>query len=158
MSVLKRLFGGRSGIASDRLIEPTGEASLGPCACCNANRRRVWGLVHRGEVGEAAYFVQWIPGQVGRYGARFDLILGEWGEGTDRAQRYAVALEFRFTSSGPAFMVIDAVAGDAPWGEVAGRGLRREEAIGTPTAQQAFDIVDALWLQDERLSEIRAAG
>jgi hypothetical protein len=32
--------------------------------------------------------------------------------------------------------------------------LAREEVIGTNLAQKAFDIVDAIWLQDDRILEI----
>jgi hypothetical protein len=32
--------------------------------------------------------------------------------------------------------------------------LTREEVIGTPTAKIAFDIVDAVWIQDDRIQEI----
>jgi hypothetical protein len=55
-------------------------------------------------------------------------------------------------------MVIDADERDVARGDLANRGLRREEVIDTPRARQAFEIIDAIWLQDGRLGEIRAAG
>lgn len=140
------------------MIEATGAQDFGPCACCGDNSRTVWGLVHRGKAGEAAYFVQWTLGQIGRHGAHFDLVLGPWGEGTTRDDRYAVSLEFRRTENGPAFMVIDADTRDIAKGDLAHHGLTRQEVVGTAVAKQAFEIVDAIWLQDERLAEIRAAG
>ena len=159
MSLLRRLLGRRSSAGrSDLVIEPTGAKDLGPCSCCGDNSRTVWGFVHRGAAAEAAYFVQWTLGQIDRHGAHFDLVLGAWGDGTTRDDRYAVSLELRRTSDGPSFMVIDAGERDISHGDLAHRGLSREAVVGTPTAKQAFEIIDAIWLQDERLAEMRAAG
>lgn len=35
-----------------------------------------------------------------------------------------------------------------------GKNLSREDVVGTSLAHVAFDIVDAVWLQDERIAEI----
>ena len=127
MSLLRRILRKRSSTEEPGLvIEPTGAKDFGPCSCCGDNSRTVWGLVHRGLSGEAAYFVQWTLGQIGRHGAHFDLVLGQWGDGTTREDRYAVSLEFRRTESGPAFMVIDADKRDIGRGDLASRGLTRE--------------------------------
>jgi hypothetical protein len=53
-------------------------------------------------------------------------------------------------------MVIDASSRKEFSRDLAARLLSREEVIGTPLAQQAFDIVDAIWSQDGRISEITA--
>ena len=55
-------------------------------------------------------------------------------------------------------MVIDATERPIAAGDLVGRALRREEVIDTPLAKQAFDIIDAIWLQDQRIEEIRGAG
>jgi hypothetical protein len=55
-------------------------------------------------------------------------------------------------------MVIDANTRDVARGELTHRGLRRDEVIGTALAKQAFEVIDAIWLQDGRLAEIQAAG
>jgi len=59
------------------------------------------------------------------------------------------------TEHGPEFMVIDAVKRQVSRGGLAQRGLRGDEVVGTPMAQQAFDIVEAIWLQDQRIAGIR---
>jgi len=140
------------------IVTPTGTKDFGPCACCGDNSRKVWGLVHRGAAGEAAYFVEWTMGQIARHGAHFDLVLGKWGDGTTREDRYAVSLEFQRTEQGPAFIIIDATDRDVGRDDLVRRGLRRDEVIGTEVAKQAFDIIDAIWLQDARIEEIRRAG
>jgi hypothetical protein len=55
-------------------------------------------------------------------------------------------------------MVIDAVGRPAASSELVGKPLAREEVVGTPLAKQAFELVDAVWLQDKRIAEIVEAA
>jgi hypothetical protein len=93
---------------------------------------------------------------VAEHGAHFDVVIGMWGDGTTAADRASVALEFRQTDSGPAFMVVDAkeLGGD----DLAPRPMPRSLVVGTATAEAVFRIVDAVWLQDGRLKELRDAA
>lgn len=50
----------------------------------------------------------------------------------------------------PALMVIDAQGRPAAKGDLAASGLRRDEVIGTPLAQQVFALTDAIYEQDGR--------
>jgi len=124
------------------------------CDCCGQQSRTVTGFVYRDDAAAAAYFVQWTLGGVDSHGANFDLILGRWGEGATSSDRSAVAVEFRRTPDGPAFMVVDASARPAGRSELVGRALSREGVVGTPLAKVAFDIIDAVWLHDGRIKEI----
>lgn len=139
-------------------IEAGTVKDFGPCECCGDNSRKVTGFVYRGDVAEAAYFVEWTLGQVGRHGAHFDLILGRWGEGATSSDRHAVSVEFRRTDKGLGFMVIDATDREVSRNELVERGLRRDEVVGTALATEAFDIIDTIWLKDERIAEIRGPG
>jgi len=112
--------------------------------------------VHRGVAAEAVYYVQWTLRQVVRHGAHVDLVIGRWGDETSPEDRVGVSLEFRRTERGPEFMVIDASSREKYFGGLAAHVLSRAEVMGTPMAQQAFDIVDAIWEQDGRISEITA--
>lgn len=87
-------------------------------------------------------------------GATFDLILGRWGEGAQPADRSSVSLEFRRTPQGPAFRVVDSAGRPAATSELVGRSLSRVEVIGTPLAKLAFEVVDAVWVQDPRIDEL----
>ena len=136
-------------------VEFAGAQDFGPCECCQHNTRRVWGYVHSAGRAEAAYFVHWTLGGVRDHGANFDLIVGRWGEGAERSDRVAIALEFRVLDNGPSFMVIDAEHREFSHSDLVGRALARDEVIGTPLARHVFDIVDAIWLQDERIVEIK---
>ena len=51
-------------------------------------------------------------------------------------------------------MVIDASDRPVSQSDLVGEALTRAEVIGTPTAKIAFDIVDAVWIQDDRIREI----
>ena len=135
-------------------IEANDSNDFGPCECCGAMSRTVSGFVHCGDEAQAAYLVQWTLGQVERHGANFDLIIGKWGDAADSKDRCAVSLELRRTSTGPAFMVIDSGNRPAASSDLVGKALAREEVIGTPFAEQAFELVDVIWLQDARIAEL----
>jgi len=51
-------------------------------------------------------------------------------------------------------MVIDASTRRFAQNELVGRALRRDEVIGTTLATDAFELVDAIWLHDGRISEV----
>jgi len=116
--------------------------------------RLVAGLIYRDGDAYAAYQVHWTLGQVALHGATFYVILGYWGEGALAADRYAVALRYRSDSGSTGFMVVDAGETAIASHPLVGRGLAREEVIGSPLAQEVFEIVDFIWLRDERISEI----
>jgi hypothetical protein len=102
----------------------------------------------------AAYYVHWTVGKLGDHGAIFDLIVGRWGNRATAADRHLVSLDFRVRGNGPAFMVID--AGGRPVNDpaIVGWAMTRAEVLGTPAAKQAFEIVDAILAQDNRLSKL----
>lgn len=139
---------------NERRIEAAGEKDTGPCDCCGGMSRTVWGHVYRGAAAEAVYFVQWTVDHVVEHGANFDLIIGPWGAGAKREERASVCMELRRTATGLQFMVIDSARRHVANSELVGRSLARSDVIGTPLAQQAFDIVDCIWLNDPRIAEI----
>ena len=136
------------------VLEPTGSSDFERCECCGERSRTVWGLARRDGDAHAAYFVHWTLGKLASDGAHFDLILGRWGEDATPADRSAVSLEYRRTDRGPAFMVIDATTRPIAHNELVGRALRRDEVLGTALATHAFELVDAIWLKDTRISEV----
>jgi hypothetical protein len=102
----------------------------------------------------AAYYVHWTLGHVPDRGANIDLIVGDWGEAATAEHRRALALSYRLLDSGPSMMVIDASTRPFSRSGVVGRPLRRDEVIGTPAAQEAFAIADAILAQDTRITEL----
>jgi hypothetical protein len=97
--------------------------------------------------------VHWSLGKVAEDGAHFDIIVGQWGDDSNSANRRTVALEYR---PGLGVMVIDATARKISRESMAGKALNRDEIIGTPLAQQAFEIFNAIWLQDKRIAEVKS--
>jgi hypothetical protein len=107
--------------------------------------------VHWNTATIASYFVGWTE-QKPEHGAAFDLVLGEWGDGATREDRFAVSLNYRT----PEFMVVDAHCRLPRGDELAGAALQRSEVIGTPLARQVFALVDAIYMGDPRLEGVRA--
>jgi len=135
-------------------VEQSG-TSNGHCDCCGSTTKRVWGLIHRDGDAVAAYFVGWAE-QRPDHGASFDLILGRWGASATKQDRYAVALDYRIVEGSPQFMVVDAQGRLASDGKLANSALKQSEIIGTPLAPQVFALIDAIYMGDPRLDEIRA--
>jgi hypothetical protein len=141
-------------MATQITIEQTGAKDTGTCDCCGRVSRRVWGLAYAEGRCVAAYYVHWTLGHVADRGANIDLILGEWGEATTPNDRRALALAYRLMDTGPSIMVIDAQTRSASSTPLLGRPLRRDDVIGTASAQEAFTIADAILAQDERVLEL----
>jgi hypothetical protein len=141
-------------VAKTLIVEPDEAADAGPCECCGGVTRRAWGFVCSPERAVAAYVVQWAVGRVPDHGAMFDLILGPRGEGTSPADRVLVALDYRLTDTGPAFMVVDAAGRGADNRGIVRRALSRAEVVGQPVAGEAFAVADAVLAQDGRIAEL----
>src|ERR1043166_1784954 len=135
-------------------IEQEKAQDFGPCDCCGSMSRLVAGFVTRDGELYAGDQVPWTLGQIERHGASFFIILGYWGENTVATDRYAVALRYRADSEATGFMIVDADETRIASHPLVGRALRREDVIDTPLAQEVFDIVDFIWLHDDRISEI----
>jgi hypothetical protein len=136
------------------MIEPTESSDTGVCDCCGRSSRCVWGYAYAGAHCLGAYYVHWTLGHVPDRGANIDLILGKWGEAALSEHRSALALAYRLTETGPCMMVIDANTRPFSRSSLVGNALRRDQVIGTPYAQQAFAIADAILAHDERIAEL----
>ena len=135
-------------------LKPESDEVTGRCECCGNISRAVTGLAYRGRDAYAAYHVHWTVGHIPEYGANFDFIIGEWGEGTSAADRSAVSLVYKISQNGPGFMVIDAGERHVAKSSLVGRALKREEVVGQPIARDVFALCDAIWLQDARVAEL----
>jgi hypothetical protein len=113
--------------------------------------------VSREGVTVAAYFIGWTIGRPD-HGAAFDLIVGAWGDGAKPETRAAVALDFRVVDGSPQYMVVDAEGRLPASSHLVGNALARADVIGSPLAAQVFEVVDALYLDEEALDELRRWG
>ena len=130
---------------------------FGPCECCGDISRHVRGLVRLNDELYAAYEVHWTMQKVASYGAEFYIILGKWGEDTTAADKFAVALHYFVEPDRSGFAVVDADKTSISSDPLVGRGLPRASVIDTPLATEVFDLVDAIWLEDENIAEVRDA-
>lgn len=135
-------------------IEPASMRTSGRCACCGKARRTAWGYVYRDGGPRACYFVEWTVGRRD-CAARFDVVVGNWFDGTTEDDREAVSLEYRLLESGPSFSVTDAEG--RPAAEV-GRARRAAEISGTPLADEALGIAVAVLDVDDRVRELVTRG
>ena len=130
-------------------IEPAAMKTSGRCRCCGKVRKTAWGFVYRDGGPRACYFVEWTSGH--RCAARFDVVVGDWNDGTTESDRDAVSLEYVRSDSGPAFSVADAEG--RPAAEV-GRAKRGADVAGTPLADEVFSIAGAVLEADDRFREL----
>jgi hypothetical protein len=130
------------------------DASSGCCDCCGNQARTIWGDLSDASGAKAVYYVQWTHDKPEHF-PNFDLIIGPWGDGTLPEGRVLVSLVYRPQAGGGSFMVINA-HGRRAKGGLYGRALDRAEVIGTPLAVEVFALLDALWLTEPCLGEVRA--
>jgi hypothetical protein len=124
--------------------------SRGFCDCCGNETRTIWGDLADDKRTLAIYYVQWTAGSKEHW-PNFDLIVGPWGDGTSPSDRVLVSLAYY--PSRNEFMVIDGRG--ARYTKLCARALTRADVIGTSLATEIFALVDALWLTEPRLAEIR---
>jgi hypothetical protein len=129
--------------------------SSGHCDCCGRQSKTIWGDLSDTAGTKAIYFVQWTVGGP-EHLPNVDLVLGPWGEGSEPTDRMLVSLAYQPRQGGGSLMIVNGEGRRADDRRVCGRALVREEVIGLPLASEVFLLVDALWLTEPRISEIRA--
>ncbi|MCK7595643.1 hypothetical protein [Pseudomarimonas salicorniae] len=127
------------------------------CDCCGAESRKLWGEVLDGQATAALYYIQWTVGSPNHF-PNLDLVIGPWGEGFGPADRFLVSLLYRPDSAQGGFMVVDAEGRYANYLALCEKAFDRSEVVGTALASKVFSIVDAIWLGDPRLSDVKSLG
>ncbi|MCF4167646.1 hypothetical protein L2U69_18520 [Zavarzinia compransoris] len=135
-------------------IELDKARDTGVCPCCGHTSRVVSGFVYADGDAYAMYNVHWTVGHVAEYGANFDLVLGEFGEGATNEDQFLVALDYRLFETGPGFIVIDADTRPFAKNDDVRPGFSRDDVIGTSVAGYAFMMADAILALDPRIEEI----
>lgn len=137
-------------VVPDQTFEPT------LCECCGQTTHGVSGWIEDSDKTLAAYLIHWTQSSK-EHDANFDIIFGKWGDLATPKDRSVASFAYRRTEN--SFMVID--SGTRPAGqakEVASFPLARDEIVGTPLASYLFSLLDAIWLQDARITDIRRDG
>ena len=129
--------------------------STGHCDCCGRVSKEIWGDLSDAAGTQAVYFVHWTVGAPEHF-PNIDLVIGQWGEGAEPVNRDLVSLAYRPGPDGGSFMVIDGQGRPSDKRTLCGRALRRDEVVDTPLAAHVFSLVDALWMTEPRIAEVRA--
>lgn len=137
-------------VVPDKIFDPT------LCECCGKTTRGVSGWIEDSGKTLAAYLIHWTQSSE-EHDANFDLIFGKWGDEAKPNDRSIASFAYRASEN--SFMVIDSRTRPAGQSnQVASFPLTREEIVGTPLAPYLFDLLDAIWLHDPRISEVRSDG
>ena len=134
-------------------IETGTEAVTGQCACCGRDTHVFRGFVFRDQNAFAIYLAAYTDGHP-EVGTSMTLSIRGWGDGADRTEKEAVNLHWHNTPTGPGCQVIEPEeAHFRPNPEFLGPMLTREQAMISGRAAEAFQIADAIWSSDARLSK-----
>ena len=137
-------------VVLDQTFDPT------PCECCGKTTRGVSGWIEDSDKTLAAYLIHWTQSSK-EHDANFDLIFGKWGDEATPNDRSVASFAYRPSEN--SFMVIDSRTRPAGQSnQVALFPLTRDEIVGTPLASYLFGLLDAVWLQDPRITDIRSDG
>jgi hypothetical protein len=142
-------------IEPKRLSATPWDESVGTCDCCGRTSKTIWGdLSDDNGDTVAVYYIQFTIAAPEHY-PNVDLLIGNWDEGASPKDRVLVSLLYRPGPEGGSFLVVDPAGRRANSRELCGRALRRAEVIGSPLAQEVFSLVDALWLTEPRIAEVK---
>lgn len=136
-------------------FEETRVVDYGPCECCGDISHLATGMVRLDDEPYALYQVHWTKNQIVKHGAEFYVVLGKFGERTTAADKFAVALHYFIEPDRSGFSVVDADKTAIASHPLVGRALARADVVDTPLAQEVFDLIDAIWLEDKNIAEVR---
>lgn len=135
-------------------LEPSKSKDTGPCACCGALSRTVWGYLSVDGEARAVYYVQWTLGQVKKHGANVDLVIGAWGDEATAAERVAVSLLYRIGPNGAELSSVDPDGRPHATSGLAGHLVPGRHVVGNPVAADAYAYLHAVLGQDPRVREL----
>ena len=138
----------------DYHVELAGESG-GHCDCCGNETRTIWGYVYRCDFAVAAYFVHWTRGKPEHF-PNIDLLIGTWGDDSVSDRKLVAWL---FNPSAASFMVIDSSARPTARSSLCREPLSRNQVMSDVQLKDlATQVLDALWLGDPRVQEVRELG
>lgn len=134
------------------IIEPLG-LSRGHCDCCGLESQTVWGNICADGVIVACYFIHWTRGQSVHYPS-LDFLIGSWGE---NAQNDRVLVSWVYSASHNQFMIVDSASRPAARSDLCSQALTRDQVLSNPQlVEDAKAVLDAVWLGDKRIEEVKA--
>ncbi|HDR9761820.1 TPA: hypothetical protein ACK3Q6_006492 [Burkholderia cepacia] len=83
-------------------------------------------------------------------------MLGDWGERAGPADRVLVSLIYIPREGGGPVSIVNAAERRVDISDLFEFALAREQVIGTPLAPLVFQMIDALWLTEPRIADVKA--
>jgi hypothetical protein len=137
--------------ASTLHVEPAGESG-GHCECCGNETRTIWGYIYDCDSPVACYFVQWTRRQPEHF-PNFDFLIGTLADENAPDGRL---VSWVYNPSAESFMAIDGSNRPAAKSPLCAQALTREQVIADVAEMETATLfIDALWVGDSRISEIR---
>lgn len=125
------------------------------CDCCGDPTQTVSSDLFLGDDLASLYWVTWTPGKPD-HRAAFRLVFGPWGDGADPSGRaLALADYFIDEERGGSFWVRDDATALIRKDSAVRAALSRADIVGVLFGMTFFAILDAIFMKDPRLDEIR---
>jgi hypothetical protein len=139
-------------------IEIGGENKPTLCECCGNETKTIWGYIYDGDNAVSAYFVQWTCNKK-EHSPNFDFLIGTWGDDFINDKKLISFIYNPTNEDGGEFMVIDSSERPAANSALCTVALSREEVINDGDIMGSVtDMIDAIWLGDPRIEEIKNFG
>ena len=136
-------------------VEPDGESEPTACDCCGNESKTVWGYIYNGNNALAAYFIQWTKNKKEHY-PNFDFLLGTWGDDSINDKKLISFIYNATQGDNGSFMAIDGSERPASSSELCDVALSAQEVRNDKEIMNiAAEMIDAVWLGDPRIEEIR---
>lgn len=140
-------------------LEHDDQQTEAECADCGAAYRSVIGVIYEDEDPIAIYRADLFDHfhRAAEPRVLLSIAVGEWGDGTDRADRCAAAIEAWPEGDGVGMAISDRVA--EPWAEleVVSWQLKSQESDASPLRDAFFQLADHIAVQDRRLRRVLTA-
>jgi len=135
-------------------VDPDGESG-GTCDYCGKETRTIWGYLRADQQTIAAYVVQWTRNHPEHY-PNIDLLIGTSGDDALEDKKLAA---WQFNPAVNSFRLIDSASRPAAKSKLCNESLTREQVLADSAFKElTTSFLDAVWLDDPRLPEVRALG
>ena len=138
-------------------IELGNESSPNICECCGNETKTVYGYAYQNDIPLAAYYVQWTCSRAD-HPPNFDFLIGTWGNDGVH-DKVLVSWIYQSNLKGGCFMVVDSHSRPAASSSLCAKPLSRDEVINNSGLMGVCaEMLDKIWLDDPRISEIITFG
>jgi hypothetical protein len=123
-----------------------------PCPCCGGRTTRLTRFVYCDGDAHGVYYAAYSNKHSDR-AVSVAVSLGEWGEGSTKADRVAFALQIRAAEDEYQVMVVDKA--ESPWSDAAflGKMLDRKKALRHRWIKEVFHVTDHIVTEDAEVKK-----